>query len=91
MSDLKCPSCGYEKRQMIIPKDTIITYKRGKRKGEIKEIHKEIVDVFKDDPEFIFLEFGHDVVMAEADIIWHRVSVQLYACPKCNTVIMKKP
>ena len=89
MSDLKCPSCGYEKRQMTIPKDTIITYKRGKRKGEIKEIRKEIIDVFKNDPSFISLEFSHDVIANDNEDTYLRVT--LYACPMCNTVIMKKP
>lgn len=74
--------------------DEIHRYKSGKRKGEIKEIKPKMHWFYRDDPHFIELTSEKDVdrLVYEDDTepYWYnKKEAELYACPKCGTVIVK--
>ena len=92
---MKCPSCKYEKRTFSEFIEEPVYYKSGKRKGEIKEIVKEEVVFFENDPDFIELYMKKDVdelVYDDPQYNWFREikTATLIACPCCGTVFVKE-
>lgn len=89
---MKCYACGYEKFQKFVNVAEVKRFKNGKRKGEIKEVKEDRVDVFKDDPEFV------EVLVAKGSVETHirdnsfgwgsdgYEQVTIYACPQCGTL-----
>lgn len=89
---MKCYACGYEKRQKFVNIAEVKRFKSGKRKGEIKEIIEDTIDVFADDPDFIelFVANGSIDFQVKGTPSWWDKSeynnIQVYACPMCGTL-----
>jgi len=89
---MKCYACGYEKRQKFVNVAEVKRFKSGKRKGEIKEVKEDRIDVFEKDPKFI------EVLVAKGSVETHirdkapfwgsdgYEEVTIYACPQCGTL-----
>lgn len=84
---MKCPACKYENRYEAIWVDDIIRYKSGKRKGEIKETKKKLIEFHKSDPNFITVKTRQNDEFYYHEE-WDDVSCVLKACPKCGTIFV---
>lgn len=92
---MKCPTCGYQKRNDRYVVEEPIRFKSGKRKGEIKETQKRTIEPDKHLPNFHRLFFEKDVDRIMVDqteystpFISAYVEADLVACPECGTVIV---
>ena len=89
---MKCAACGYEKRDEEYTVDEVIRFKAGKRKGEVKEVKKKVIEPDKDKKEFeeIEIEKQFEFVRRTQDINWNGASsvspVRLFMCPECGTI-----
>lgn len=92
---MKCYACGYEKREKYVNVAEVKRFKSGKRKGEIKEVIEDRIDVFADDPEFIELFLANDTFHFQVrgtsswwdnDYSGNYKNIKVYACPECGTL-----
>ena len=84
---MKCYACGYEKRSKFVETAKVLRYKRGKRKGEIREVQEKTIDVFEDDPDFVKIYIAHGDISAYLMDFWPSYKeISLYACPNCGTL-----
>jgi hypothetical protein len=95
---MKCVACGFEEKSKIVEYDEAILYKRGKRKGEVREINHVEYDLFEQEPKFqrVFIgdvqySFGRVVkeqYLYVEDVDGQFDEVKLFACPECGTIKM---
>lgn len=90
---MKCTACGYEKRHKVMKTVNVKRYKSGPRKGQIKEIEEEVVDIFANDPEFVEILVAKGSVNTHIENKYMTYScsqdyeeVSIYACPMCGTL-----
>ena len=86
---MKCAACGYEYAPKKLKVDKAIRFKSGPKKGQVKEVTEEIIDISIGDEEFKELS----VSLSEPKDRYPDYSSRsplyeetLYACPKCGTL-----
>lgn len=85
---MKC-LCGYEEPESYT-KETPVYFQSGKRKGELKTVHREWIEP-REDEKFIRLGVEKGFAFINHSKSWggYEYSTDLYACPKCGTVKME--
>ena len=90
---MKCYACGYEKRYKIVKVAEVKRFKSGPRKGQIKDVKEDNVNVFGDDPQFVKVLVAKGSIGAhieDSNSFWGGDDgykrVAIYACPMCGTL-----
>lgn len=98
---MRCPVCKYERKFLRTETTEKITYyKSGNKKGLPKKIDLIEKEIFEGDEDFteIFAnpinnaygEKNYFYVEKADNYNFHMVPTRLFACPKCNAVLLDK-